>query len=57
MYYLPDYARERVHPVYLHIFCVRLLQVCSFYEDGQFQGLNKRNGQQVRPHAFRFLNI
>ncbi len=32
-------ARECYVSVYLHIFCVRLLQVCSFYEDGQFQSL------------------
>ncbi len=29
------------------IFCVRLCIVCSFYSNGQFQGLNKRDEQQV----------
>lgn len=40
----------------LFIFCVRLLQVCSFDYDGQCEGLNKRNGQQVRSRAFIFIN-
>ena len=30
MYIPPTAARERRQLVYLHIFCVRLLQVCSF---------------------------
>ena len=35
------------------IFCVRLLR-CPFYCNGQFQGLRKRNGQQVRPSRIFF---
>ncbi len=34
------------------IFCVRLLQVCSFNEDGQYQSLRLWNGQQVRLSRF-----
>ncbi len=29
------------------IFCVRLLRVCSFNDDGQFQGLNEWDEQTV----------
>ena len=35
----------------IHIFCVRLLR-CPFYDNGQFQSLRKRNGQQVRLSRF-----
>ncbi|MDE5840033.1 MAG: hypothetical protein K2H49_03850 [Muribaculaceae bacterium] len=53
-------ARERHVMVLLYMFCVRLLR-CPFYSNGQFQGLNKRNGQRVQAltlfifiiHAFR----
>ena len=51
--YFRQRARERLWLVYLHIFCVRLLR-CPFYDDGQFQGLRKRNGQQVRLSHFSF---
>ncbi len=34
------------------IFCVRPLQVCSFYYTGQYQSLHTWNGQQYRPHVF-----
>ena len=37
--YITDVARERGKSVYLHIFCVRLLHVCSFHYSGQFQSL------------------
>ena len=51
--YFRQRARERLWLVYLHIFCVRLLR-CPFYDDGQFQGLRQRNGQQVRLSHFSF---
>ncbi len=37
-----------------HIFCVRLLHVCSFYDDGQFQGLSWKNELTVRLSRFFF---
>ncbi len=36
---------------------VRPLQVCSFNYTGQYQSLEKRNGQQYRPHVFFFHYI
>lgn len=48
-------TRERKLLAYLDIFCVRLLQVCSFYQSGQCEGLNEWNGQQVRLSRFSFI--
>lgn len=45
-------AREREPLVCLHIFCVRLLRVCSFYCDGQCEGLKVWNEQTVRLSRF-----
>lgn len=45
-------ACERRRPVYLHIFCVRLLQVCSFYEDGQTRASESGTGSKYGSHAF-----
>ena len=55
MYILLTEARECLQLVYLHIFCVRLLQVCSFNSDGQCEGLYKRNEQKVQLSRFSFL--
>ena len=41
--------------MYLHIFCVRLLHVCSFNEDGQYQSLRLWNEQQVWLSRFSFF--
>ncbi len=46
-------ARASADGVY-YIFCVRLLR-CPFYSIGQFQGLNKRDGQQVQALTLLFL--
>lgn len=41
-------ARERrLQGVHVYIFCVRLLR-CPFYCNGHYQGLYKRDGQQVQ---------
>lgn len=48
--YIPSMATRECKPLmFLHIFCVRLLQVCSFYEDGQCEGLNELERATVRP--------
>ena len=48
MLYSADGRRASVFRRSITIFCVRLLQVCSFYYDGQFQGLRAWDEQQVR---------
>ena len=54
MYIPSNSARER--RTWTHsIFCVRLLQVCSFFYDGQFQSLQVWDEQQVRLSRF-FIN-
>ena len=55
VYFRRQRARERRQSVSLHIFCVRLPQVCSFYYTGQCEGLYKRNEQQVRLSRFLFF--
>ena len=52
-------SRVREHQLseYMHIFRVRLLHVCSFYSDGQCEGLYKRNEQQVRLSRFFISNL
>ncbi|WP_304370741.1 hypothetical protein [uncultured Muribaculum sp.] len=37
---------------HIFIFCVRLLQVCSFSYDGQYQSLDEWDEQQVRLSRF-----
>ena len=39
------------------IFCVRLLQVCSFDEDGQYQSLDEWNEQRYGSHVFSFYIV
>ncbi|MEE0573841.1 MAG: hypothetical protein UC662_09740 [Paraprevotella clara] len=54
--YIPSYAaRERWVLAYI-IFCVRLLQVCSFSYDGQYQSLDEWDEQQVRLSRFFIVN-
>lgn len=43
---------ERWLAVHIFIFCVRLLRVCSFDEDGQYQSLDEWNELQVRHSRF-----
>lgn len=50
------YHRQLTLSVYLHIFCVRLLQVCSFNGNGQCEGLNEWDGQQVWLSRFFISN-
>ena len=56
MYIQPTGVRESAYCRRISIFCVRLLQVCSFDYDGQCEGLRTWNGQQVRSRAFIFIN-
>ena len=42
-----DNAMTLMSFMVIHIIRVRLLQVCSFYSDGQFQGLKQWNELQV----------
>ena len=57
VYSVGSRVREHLLSEYMHIFRVRLLQVCSFYSDGQCEGLYKRNEQRYGSHAFFFLNL
>ncbi|MDE6007396.1 MAG: hypothetical protein K2G67_07570 [Muribaculaceae bacterium] len=51
--YIPSTANARAYALmFVHIFCVRLLQVCSFSYDGQYQSLDEWNEQQVRLSRF-----
>lgn len=53
--FCPYSSRERRVRAY-GIFCVRLLQVCSFNSTGQFQSLRLWNEQRVRLSRFFFNN-
>ena len=53
--YIPPSASTRVLAIGVFTYiCVRLLQVCSFNYDGQYQSLRLWNEQQYGSHAFFF---
>lgn len=54
--YSGDGRRASVYRCAVIIFCVRLLQVCSFSYDGQYQSLDEWNEQTVRLSRFFFIN-
>ena len=54
--YSGDGRRASVYRCAVIIFCVRLLQVCSFSYDGQYQNLDEWNEQTVRLSRFFFIN-
>ena len=56
-YVIPPWAARERCPQTDVIFCVRLLQVCPFDEDGQYQSLRMWNGQQVRLSRFFCHNV
>jgi len=53
--YIPSYMTRECCAWTYSIFCVRPLQVCSFNESGQCEGLNEWYEQQYRPRVFFIL--